>query len=117
MLSRRIFIFSYVSFICTECATGSEASSFPLCSKTPFKLRFEESINSLHSVGSYFFPIWLTRPSMLLQKTSESFIEKNSRNSFSRCLYHENVVPGARNFSCAVSNQEVQLTLLVDLGL
>ena len=51
ILSRIVFIFSYVSFICIECPIGMKASLLPLCNKTHFMLLLELSMNSLHSNG------------------------------------------------------------------
>ena len=51
ILSRILFIFSYVSFICIACTIGTEASLFPLSDRTHFRLFLELSMNSLHSNG------------------------------------------------------------------
>ena len=51
ILSRIVFVFSCVSFICIECSIGSEARLFPLCNRTHFRLLLELSMNSLHSDG------------------------------------------------------------------
>ena len=49
LLSRIVFIFSYVSFICIECPIGMKASLLQLCNRTHFVLLLELSMNNLHS--------------------------------------------------------------------
>ena len=51
ILWRIVFMFSYISFICIKCSIGTEASLFPLCNRTLFRLLLELSMNSLHSDG------------------------------------------------------------------
>jgi hypothetical protein len=69
-------MFSYVSFISTEYATGTDGNSFPLANRTTFKLVFEESINSLHLSGSHGMFSSIINAFELGQNTKPSSSEK-----------------------------------------
>src|ERR1043165_8232822 len=80
----KILIFSNVSFKLTECAIGSEATVLLLYRSTAFKLRFEESVNNLHSLALYSIPIAETRSFTSQQYTRSVSALKNLQNSSSQ---------------------------------
>src|SRR6201995_1609233 len=94
----KILIFSYVSFKLTECAIGSEATVLLLYRRTAFKLRFEESINNLHSLALYSIPIAEAKPFASQQYTRSVSALKNLQNSSSRYLYCVIIVLVSRKF-------------------
>src|ERR1043165_142282 len=91
-------MFSYVSFKLTECAVGGDATVLQSYRTTAFKLRFEESMNNLHSLALYSIPIAETRPFTSQQYTRSVSALKNLQNSSSRCLYRVIMVPVSSKF-------------------
>ena len=75
---------------------------FPVFRRTALRLLVDESMNSLHSIASYFTPSGSIKPLILLLYTINfaSSSVKKGLNSLSRFPYQVNVVPGAsKSFS------------------
>ena len=73
-------MFSYVSFVSTEYATGTDGNSFPLANRTTFKFVFDESLNSLHLSGSHGIFSSIINAFELEQNTKPLSLKKSKVN-------------------------------------
>ena len=98
---RSCFRLSYVSFTWTEWPTGIDGNKLPLCNKTAFKLVFDESINNLHSCGSWtMLRVDIIRPSTSQHATRSPSMKKNGRRAFWRSRNTEIFTPLSKKFHC-----------------
>ena len=99
ILSNTIAIFPYSSLKVTACAMGTGAYLFALCNNTALRLRFEKSMNNLHSSDLYTFSFnSFMRPITSIKYTKSSSSVKYFLNGSSLFPYGEIFVPFNRIF-------------------
>ena len=100
MQFKSFVLLSYDSFIRTAWPIGIDGNTLPLCSKTAFRLNFEESMNSLHSSGLWLILRAPIRPSTSLQVTRLPSILKNGIKPFWRAQNADTVTFSSRRSHC-----------------
>lgn len=79
---------------------GIDGCMFPICSKTTFKLDFEESMNNLHSFESCLKPTVFISPSISEHTQRPLCMRKNCSTSCCRILKYVTLVALLNRFHC-----------------